>query len=89
VDDANTPGKISTQDPKQLIKLHNDYRAARSKGALSWDDALYTRAANYALKCGKGHSLVVSAVSPVNAGQADDAQRAGTGKSRIWLWGKQ
>jgi len=54
--DSDTTGKISTADPKQLLKLHNDYRAARGAGPLVWNDSLQTYATEYALGCKQGHS---------------------------------
>lgn len=56
VNDSDTTGKISTADPKQLLKLHNDYRAARGAGPLVWNDSLQTYATEYALGCKQGHS---------------------------------
>jgi len=56
VDDSGTRGKISGTDPKALLKLHNDYRAARQAGPLTWNDEMEDFATKYALACESKHS---------------------------------
>lgn len=55
VDDSNTKGKISTRDPKELLKLHNDYRADHKALAMTWDDSLQEYATKWGLGCTHTH----------------------------------
>jgi hypothetical protein len=56
IDDSNTKGKISTTDPKELLKLHNEYRSTHGAGPLTWNSTMQDYAAKYALQCTFQHS---------------------------------
>ena len=59
VDDSNTKGKISSTDPKELLTLHNGYRASHEAGPLTWNNEMQDYATKYALNCEFKHSCVI------------------------------
>jgi hypothetical protein len=67
VSDAGRVGKVNSEDPRHLLQLHNDYRGARGKPPLTWNDTLADFATNYALDCKFDHSWVPSSMACARA----------------------